>query len=547
MSVVTATIVNAAKGTLPPTFSLVSVDVRRELNRIPQASLVLLDGDAAQRKFELSDTDFFAPGAVIQVKLRHEGVTRDVIVFMGKVVRHRIEASVKGSLLRVDLKDSAVKLTQTRHSAVFRDQSDAELIRKLLTDNGLRAGTVEATKTNHAQIVQYQCTDWDFIVSRADMNGLFVSVLDGKVSVSKLDLAAAPKHKVDFGITDLYDFEFELDGSHQAKKVSSRAWSIKDQKLTPLAAGAEIALKQGQIGGKRFAEELGFGDCVLTHPVALDKDELQSWADARSQRSRMSMLRGRVSMEGLTKLALLDVIEIDGVGKRFNGKTPITGICHRADLDGWRTDIQFGLSARSFSQEADILDAPAAGLLPGVGGLHIGVVDGFEDDPEEHLRVKVLLPTVGAQGEAVWARLAAPDAGKERGFAFRPEAGDEVVVGFFNDDPRQPVILGGLYGPTNVLPADIGDPVKDNFKKGIVTRQGTKILFNDADKPSLTFETKAQNRIVLDDDAESIVLSDKHGNKITMNKDGITLESAKNMTFKASGKVEISGQSVDVK
>ena len=547
MSVVTATIVNSAKGTLPQNYSLMSVDVRRELNRIPQASLVLIDGDPAQRKFALSDTEFFAPGALIQIKLRYEGKLRDTTVFMGKVVRHRIEANTRGSLLRVDLKDTAVKLTQTRRSAVFRDQSDADLMRKLLSNSGLRAGTIETTKPMHAEIVQYQCTDWDFIVSRADVNGLFVVAIDGKVSVRKMDLAAAPKHKVEFGITDLYDFEFELDGSHQSKKISSRGWSIKDQKLTALTAGTDISLKQGGLGGAKFARDLGFGDCVLTHPVALGPDELKAWASARSLRSRMSMLRGRVSMAGLAKLALLDVIEIDGVGKRFNGKTPVTGICHRVDIEGWRTDLQFGLSARSFSQEADIHEEPAAGLLPAVSGLHIGVVDGFADDPDKHHRVKVLLPAIGAQGEAVWARLATPDAGKERGFAFRPETGDEVVVGFFNQDPRQPVILGALHSSKNGPPQDIGKPAKDNLKKGIVTRKGTKILFNDADKPSLTLETAGKSKIVLDDDAESILISDKHGNKITLDKNGITLQSAKDLTLKASGKVQISGQTVDVK
>jgi len=546
VSVVTTTIVNAAKGTLPPVYSLMSVDIRRELNRIPNASLVLLDGDPAKRKFELSDTEFFAPGADIQIKLRYEGKTRDATVFKGKVVRHRIEANVKGSLLRVELKDAAVKLTQARRSTVFRAQSDAELIRKLLADSGLSA-RVEATKPTHVEILQYQCSDWDFIVSRADANGLFVVVIDGAVSVRKIDLAAAPRHKVDFGITDLFDFEFELDGSHQAKKFSSRGWSIADQKVTPLAQGTEIALKQGKLDGTKFASELGFGDCVLTHPVALEREELQSWANARVLRSRMAMLRGRISMAGLAKLAVLDVIEIDGVGKRFNGKTPVTGICHRVDIEGWRTDIQFGLSARSFSQETDLHDLPAAGLLPAVGGLHIGVVDSFAEDPGKQLRVKVLLPTVGAKGESVWARLATPDGGNGRGFAFRPEAGDEVVVGFFNQDPRQPVILGALHSTRNVLPEDIGQLTKDNFKKGIVTRKGTKILFNDADKASLTFETAGQNKIVLDDDSQSILISDKHGNKITMNKDGIVLESAKDLTLKAKGQVQISGQKVDVK
>lgn len=546
MSAVTATIVNSAKGTLPAVYSLMSVDIRRELNRIPNASLVLLDGDPAKRKFELSDSEFFAPGANIQIKLRYEGKGKDATVFKGKVVRHRIEANVKGSLLRVDLKDTAVKLTQPRRSTVFREQTDGELIRKLLSDGGL-AARVDATQPAHKEILQYQCSDWDFIVSRADVNGLFVIVVDGKVSVRKMDLAAAPKHKVDFGITDLYDFEFELDGSHQSKKISSRGWSIKDQKLTALTAGADISLKQGGLGGAKFAGDLGFGDCVLTHPVALAPEELKAWASARSLRSRMSMLRGRLSMAGVAKLALLDVIEIDGVGKRFNGKTPVTGICHRVDIEGWRTDLQFGLSARSFSQEADIHEEPAAGLLPAVSGLHIGVVAGFVEDPDQQLRVKVLLPAVGAQGEALWARLAAPDAGKERGFAFRPEAGDEVVVGFFNQDPRQPVILGALYSEKNAPPPEIGKPAQDNLMKGIVTRQGTKILFNDAAKPSLTLATKAQNRIVLDDDAESILISDKHGNKITMDKDGITLESVKNLTLKASGKVQISGKAVDVK
>lgn len=546
MSAVTATIVNSAKGTLPAVYSLMSVDIRRELNRIPNASLVLLDGNPAKRKFELSDSEFFAPGANIQIKLRYEGKGKDATVFKGKVVRHRIEANVKGSLLRVDLKDTAVKLTQPRRSTVFREQTDGELIRKLLSDGGL-AARVDATQPAHKEILQYQCSDWDFIVSRADVNGLFVIVVDGKVSVRKMDLAAAPKHKVDFGITDLYDFEFELDGSHQSKKISSRGWSIKDQKLTALTAGADISLKQGGLGGAKFAGDLGFGDCVLTHPVALAPEELKAWASARSLRSRMSMLRGRLSMAGVAKLALLDVIEIDGVGKRFNGKTPVTGICHRVDIEGWRTDLQFGLSARSFSQEADIHEEPAAGLLPAVSGLHIGVVAGFVEDPDQQLRVKVLLPAVGAQGEALWARLAAPDAGKERGFAFRPEAGDEVVVGFFNQDPRQPVILGALYSEKNAPPPEIGKPAQDNLMKGIVTRQGTKILFNDAAKPSLTLATKAQNRIVLDDDAESILISDKHGNKITMDKDGITLESVKNLTLKASGKVQISGKAVDVK
>ena len=197
---------------------------------------------------------------------------------------------------------------------------------------------------------------------------------------------------------------------------------------------------------------MGFEPYRLSHPAPLAQEELQSWADARIMRSRMSMIRGRLATGGLAKFKLFDVVKIGGMGERFNGKALVTGICHRVDVDGWHTDIQFGLSAHTFALEDAIQDAPAAGLLPAISGLHIGIVDKFDEDPDKQFRVKVILPGIDEMAGSVWARLAAPDAGKNRGWFFRPETGDEVVVGFFNNDPRQPVILGGMFSPKNARP-----------------------------------------------------------------------------------------------
>ena len=52
---------------------------------------------------------------------------------------------------------------------------------------------------------------------------------------------------------------------------------------------------------------------------------------------------------------------------------------------------------------------------------------------------------------------------------------------------------------------------------------------------------------MLDDDAQSIQVSDQHGNSITMTSDGIEIKSAKDVMIEASGNVEIKGQKVDVK
>ncbi|MFN8395712.1 MAG: phage baseplate assembly protein V [Bacteroidia bacterium] len=51
---------------------------------------------------------------------------------------------------------------------------------------------------------------------------------------------------------------------------------------------------------------------------------------------------------------------------------------------------------------------------------------------------------------------------------FWPEVGDEVIVGFLNDDPRAAIVLGSLYNSPNppIYPHDAKNP-----KKGLITKR----------------------------------------------------------------------------
>ena len=40
---------------------------------MPRAELTLIDGDAAEQKFAISDSDFFAPGGNLEISLGWEG------------------------------------------------------------------------------------------------------------------------------------------------------------------------------------------------------------------------------------------------------------------------------------------------------------------------------------------------------------------------------------------------------------------------------------------------------------------------------------------
>jgi len=142
-----------------------------------------------------------------------------------------------------------------------------------------------------------------------------------------------------------------------------------------------------------------------------------------------------------------------------------------------------------------------------------------------------------------------PDAGAGRGFVFRPEVGDEVVIGFLNDDPRQPLILGALFGSKNKPPQPLQSPDKTNPLRAIVSRAGSRIVFDDK-TPALYIETTAageasdeyKNKISLDEKAKTITIEDQHNNKIELSDKGISLTSDKDISISAKGNIKLESQ-----
>ena len=186
---------------------------------------------------------------------------------------------------------------------------------------------------------------------------------------------------------------------------------------------------------------------------------------------------------------------------------------------------------------------PASGLLPAVAGLQIGIVTVLENDPDGEDRIKVRLPMISSSDEGMWARISTLDAGKERGTFFRPEIGDEVIVGFLNDDPRHPVVLGMCHSSAKPAPEP---PKDDNHHKGYVSREKMKFTFDD-EKKIITLETPGGNKITLSDEDKGIILQDQNGNKITMDDTGIKIESIKDMSFKATGDTKLEGMNMNLK
>jgi Rhs element Vgr protein len=517
-------IFSAGKAVTP---NVLSLDIIQNVNRIPYAQVVIGEGtDQKLSPIELSDATCFQPGQPVEIVLSHAD---QKTTFNGIVLKQNLKKTGDNTFLTIDIKDKAHKLSLIRDNAVFNSKDDKTIIRDIAKKAGI---TVECDSVtlSHKQMVQYYCTSWDFIISRAEANGLLVCVDNGKLLLKKPVLSNTSTR-----LSEIREFEVEADLSGQYDEITGVGWDIKEAKPVTVTNNNSSITLNGKHKFSNLAQTMGTDKCRLVSGIYSDKAEMEAWANAGLIKNRYSMIRGRISIEGNPQIKLGDMITIDGAGEIFGATAIVSGVRHRINADGWTTDIQCGLSSKWFYKSDDIIEKPAAGLLPGINGLQIGIVEAYpkNGDPDKIYRIKVRIPAIDEKESVIWARLNLPYAGKNRGILWIPEEGDEVVVGFFNDDPRQAVVLGSLYNGQTKTPLQF---TAKNNEKGIITRNNIKMVFTDEkDKEKLEITTPAGNKILLVDE-KGITVEDKNRNKVIFHDKGVSFEDKNKNTITTNDK-----------
>lgn len=136
------------------------------------------------------------------------------------------------------------------------------------------------------------------------------------------------------------------------------------------------------------------------------------------------------------------------------------------------------------------------------------------------LRIKAKVPAVLGDQESGWCMPCVPYAGQDVGMVFLPEEGSGVWIEFEGGDVSYP-IWTGCYWRSGEQPSDAAPKVK-------------------------VIVTKAPNKILLDDDAESITISDSNQNTITLDSSGITLTRGSNSVAVTDSEVNVNDGALEV-
>lgn len=528
-------------------FTIASISIKHEINRIPTAVITIPDGNPAGQTFALSagSKPKLKPGATVKITFADKNSSFTADLFEGILVKHAVKVRKGISLLVLEAKDKAVKMTIGEQNAYWKEKKDSDIFKALIGNASGTTPDVEDTTYEHKVFFQYNTTDWDFLLMRCQAIGMIVTCKGNKVSVKKPDFSVKKELDLSYGV-NVVEVDLEVNGQHQLQAVKASAWDLANLKVlesTKKAPGKTVPDKPGTWTGAALAKDFAPSDIQLLHRGPIEKAELDAWAEARMFESRMARVTGTIKTFGFV-VEPGQSIKLKGMGANLNGAIYVTGVRHALSEGVWTTQVQVGLSQKWYRNRPNS-DGRGVGYFTGVRGLQPALVTKLEEDPDSQHRIEINLNFWGSSPPCkVWARVAFPNAGKKRGLFWLPTVGDEVLVGFMDGDPSFPVVLGSLYSSKAAPPVTVDS---ENGEMGIYTSSEMKMVFNDKDV-KFSFETPGGHKLTMDDDGEKVEIEDSGGSKVTMDSKGITFKSSKDIVLNASsGGIKLTGGKDGVK
>jgi uncharacterized protein involved in type VI secretion and phage assembly len=171
-------------------------------------------------------------------------------------------------------------------------------------------------------------------------------------------------------------------------------------------------------------------------------------------------------------------------------------------------------------------------------------------DPENLSRVQVRLLSfdgLGEQDGPIWARVAVPFAGGNRGAFMLPDVGDEVLITFINGDVRLPIVVGGLWNGNATPPETLGGAGDRIDRWTIVGKAGTRIAIVEENpgEATISFTTPGGVSGEMKDSGGGKIEFKAAGTTITVDPSGVSVQTPSKVKVQAS-QVEVSAGMVKV-
>ena len=156
-----------------------------EVNKIPKCKLILSDGDPSEENFEVSNQPWFAPGQSIEILMGYG--TAPSPIFKGIVISQQLKVRSQSAKLIVDCRHPIFKMSLSPKQRHFENLTDEDIIGQILSQYQLNY-SIDSTTLTFPELIQFETTDWDFLLARVKANGFLCIVGQDEVNIAALIL-----------------------------------------------------------------------------------------------------------------------------------------------------------------------------------------------------------------------------------------------------------------------------------------------------------------------------------------------------------------------
>ena len=479
----------------------------------------------------------------------------------GEVTALEQDCDATGTWTVVRGYDPLHRLCRGRRTRTFASVTDVDIVRQIAADAQLELGELNPAGPVYDHVSQANLTDWEFLRARAHETGHELAVADGRLhwrtprcsldapdSGRAADLAAAAQpYQLLLG-GNLLRLRPRVTAAEQVSEVQVRGWDPAGKQAVLGSAAAVTSAASVGVTPADLAGTFGAQPYVVVDRPVTSQSEADMVASAIAEQIACAHAEAEGTALGDPRLVPGAAVQVGCAGWPHDGSYVLTSARHCYDESGYRTE--FTVSGR---QERSLLGLASLGATKGshraagppIYGLVIGQVTDI-GDPDGMFRVKVSFPWLADDYESWWARVAQPGAGGDRGLAWLPEVGDEVLVAFGHGDVRSPYVIGSLYNGVDHPP--LGGQLIDTatgqvVRRACVSRTGHRLVLCDDDGgPQVLLATGDDNLKVTLDVAQTSITIDSSGSVTISGGSKVQITSDGDVSIRAAGSLALSGQ-----
>ncbi len=381
-----------------------------------------------------------------------------------------------GLLLTVTVQDGGYDLLRNTDVESFTNVSLRDIVTRLVSAAGLEVGAIDLPTTPVKYALRND-TALGMIDEISERTGRDWSILGKKFSMWSAATGSAPGAQAISNTIGMDVISFV------AKQTGDGSTSVTVRGWDPVAQSPVVGTAATPTSRAGFDATGAGGGPTYTRVDA--RAATRSQTDAKAAAEGIAVRTGRVTATGECQYTALLVpggrVEMHGAGPA-NGNYYIREV-ENTWIGGNATSRWVG-GDRDPVQLSDPWETSAPVSSFRRSGLAVGIVDNIKD-PDKLGRVSVSLSTASDQLSSAWARVLAIGAGANRGQVMLPEVGDEVLIGFEDDDVTRPVVLGGLFGNKSTTPT--AGAVDENgavVTRAMTSRLGHSLTLSDGTTPA---------------------------------------------------------------